>query len=137
MATLQEPQFTLGIEEEYLLVDAATMELVSDPPSSILDECQRLTPKQVSPELLRSQIEVGTTVCSSIDEARNELSRLRGIVIDAARHEGLAPIAASTHPVLVDHDHEVENQDDLEQDQNESADTGKRFKHFRMKKLWG
>ena len=98
MATLQEPKFTLGIEEEYLLVDAATMELVSDPPSSIMDECQRLTPKQVSPELLRSQIEVGTTVCETIGEARVELARLRGIVIAAARHEGLAPIAASTHP---------------------------------------
>ena len=52
----------------------------------------------MSPELLRSQIEVGTKVCESIAEARADLARLRGIVINAARHEGLAPIAASTHP---------------------------------------
>ena len=96
MKPYQEPSFTIGIEEEYLLVDSQTMELVSDPPSSIMAECQRLTPRQVSPELLRSQIEVGTKVCSSIGDARADLARLRGIVIEAARHEGLSPIAAST-----------------------------------------
>ena len=93
-----EPRFTIGIEEEYLLVDSRTMDLDSDPPTSIMDECQRLTPRQVSPELLRSQIEVGTTVCASISAARADLARLRGVVIRAARHEGLSPIAASTHP---------------------------------------
>jgi len=98
MTIPQEPSFTVGIEEEYLLVDGETMELVSDPPDSIMAECQRLTPDQVSPELLRSQIEVGTKVCSSVGEARADLARLRGIVIVAARHEGLRPIAASTHP---------------------------------------
>ncbi len=98
MTIPREPSFTVGIEEEYLLVDGETMELVSDPPESIMAECQRLTPDQVSPELLRSQIEVGTKVCSSIGAARADLARLRGIVIAAARHEGLRPIAASTHP---------------------------------------
>jgi len=98
MTTLREPGFTIGIEEEYLLVDRETMDLVSDPPPSIMAECQRLTPRQVSPELLRSQIEVGTTVCSSINEVRADLARLRGVVIEAARHQGLSPIAASTHP---------------------------------------
>lgn len=98
MTTPREPDFTVGIEEEYLLVDSSTMELVSDPPVSIMAECQRLTPTQVSPELLRSQIEVGTTVCASVAEARADLAQLRGIVIEAARREGLSPIAASTHP---------------------------------------
>jgi carboxylate-amine ligase len=98
MPTPREPKFTVGIEEEYLLVDGQTMELVSDPPPSIMAECQRLTPSQVSPELLRSQIEVGTKVCTSIGAARADLARLRGTVIEAARHEGLSPIAASTHP---------------------------------------
>ncbi|MDP6673566.1 MAG: YbdK family carboxylate-amine ligase, partial [Gammaproteobacteria bacterium] len=98
MTTLREPEFTVGIEEEYLLVNSETMELVSDPPPSIMAECQRLTPSQVSPELLRSQIEVGTKVCSSMGEARADLARLRGIVIEAANNHGLSPIAASTHP---------------------------------------
>ena len=98
MTTPREPEFTVGIEEEYLLVDSETMELVSDPPPAIMAECQRLTPCQVSPELLRSQIEVGTKVCTSIGAARTDLARLRGIVIEAAGREGLSPIAASTHP---------------------------------------
>ncbi len=95
---IREPTFTIGIEEEYLLVDRATLDLVSDPPESILAECQRLTPKQVSPEFLRSQIEVGTRVCRTIAEAREDLQRLRRVVVDVAGSEGLAPIAASTHP---------------------------------------
>ncbi len=98
MTIPREPDFTVGIEEEYLLVDSETMELVSDPPASIMAECQRLTPRQVSPELLRSQIEVGTKVCDSVGAARTDLARLRGIVIEAANREGLSPIAASTHP---------------------------------------
>jgi carboxylate-amine ligase len=96
--SLTEPSFTIGIEEEYLLVDSATMELVSDPPKIIMKECQRLTRWQVTPELLRSQIEVGTQVCRSIAEAREDLARLRGIVVEVAGKEGLSPIAASTHP---------------------------------------
>ncbi|HJP39749.1 MAG: carboxylate-amine ligase [Gammaproteobacteria bacterium] len=95
---MREPKFTVGIEEEYLLVDNETMELVSDPPSSIMAECQRLTPHQVSPEFLRSQIEVGTKVCTSMSEVREDLARLRGVVIEAANHHSLSPIAASTHP---------------------------------------
>lgn len=98
MTSPREPSFTVGIEEEYLLVDSKTMELVSDPPPSIMAECRRHIPCQVSPELLRSQIEVGTRVCTSIGAARADLARLRGIVIDAAGREGLSPIAASTHP---------------------------------------
>ena len=92
-----EPAWTIGIEEEYLLVDKQTMELVSDPPPTIMEECKRLTTR-VSPELLRSQIEVGTGVCKSIGDARKDLARLRGVVIEAAGREGLSPIAASTHP---------------------------------------
>ncbi len=96
--TVREPTFTIGIEEEYLLVDRTTLDLVSDPPESILAECQRLISKQVSPEFLRSQIEVGTRVCRTVAEAREDLQRLRRVVVDVAGSEGLAPIAASTHP---------------------------------------
>ncbi len=92
-----EPSLTVGIEEEYLLVDNTTMELVSDPPPTIMAECLRHT-RRVSPELLRSQIEIGTRVCKTIGEARADLARLRGVVCEAAGREGLSPIAASTHP---------------------------------------
>ncbi|HEX3410189.1 MAG TPA: carboxylate-amine ligase [Stellaceae bacterium] len=93
-----EPEFTLGIEEEYFLVDRATRNVVGDPPDGMLAEFEALLAPQVSPEFLRSQIEIGTRVCASLDEARAELRRLRGgIAVVAARH-GLAPVAAATHP---------------------------------------
>ena len=53
---------------------------------------------QVTHELLRSQIEVGTRVCSSISEVRDELKRLRATVVEVASEYGLAPIASATHP---------------------------------------
>src|SRR5690606_36724799 len=53
---------------------------------------------QVSPEFLRAQIEIGTKVCNSIAEVREELGRLRKCVSNVAERHGCAPIAASTHP---------------------------------------
>ncbi len=93
-----EPQFTIGVEEEYLLVDKETRGLVIDPPKSLIGECEELCGSQVASELLRSQIEIGTKVCKNVQEAREDLARLRNIVIDVADRHGLAPIASSTHP---------------------------------------
>jgi len=93
-----EPEFTLGIEEEYFLVDRATRDVVGDPPPEMLQECEALLAGQVSPEFLRSQIEVGTRVCASLDEAREDLRRLRATVAGVAARQGLAPVAAATHP---------------------------------------
>jgi gamma-glutamyl:cysteine ligase YbdK (ATP-grasp superfamily) len=61
---MSEPAFTLGIEEEYLLVDRSSRDLASDPPPEMLSECQARLPSRVTPEFLRAQIEVGTSVCS-------------------------------------------------------------------------
>lgn len=96
--TASEPKFTLGIEEEYLLVDRKTRDLVVDPPDQILKDCQDLMGSKVNPEFLKSQIEVGTGVCETMEEARADLSRLRRAVSEAAAKHGLAAIAASTHP---------------------------------------
>src|SRR5215472_4811618 len=96
--TAKEPPFTIGIEEEYLLVDLMTRDLDSDPPQALLEECTALGGGQVTPEFLRSQIEVGTRVCRTVPEALADLKRLRSIVVDVSRRHGLAPIAASTHP---------------------------------------
>ena len=93
-----EPPFTVGIEEEYLLVDLKTRDLDNDPPHGLIEECHQLGGGQVSPEFLRSQIEIGTRVCRTIPEALADLKRLRRTVVDVARSHGLAPIAASTHP---------------------------------------
>ncbi|WP_142848816.1 carboxylate-amine ligase [Telmatospirillum sp. J64-1] len=95
---MAEPSFTIGIEEEYHLVSLETRELCVTPPPEMLPACEELLTGRVSPEFMRSQIEVGTGVCSSIGEVRNDLAQLRRTVADVARRHGLAPIAASTHP---------------------------------------
>ncbi len=95
----QEPPFTIGIEEEYLLVDPATGDLAADPPEAILTECEKRLGERVKPEFLRAQIEVGTKVCGSIAEAREELGGLRRCIIEVAADHDLAVIAASSHPM--------------------------------------
>jgi carboxylate-amine ligase len=92
------PKFTIGIEEEYLLVDRETRGLVIDPPEGLMKECEERCGAQVTSELLRSQIEVGTRVCNNVREARDDLAKLRSNIIEVANSHGLAPIAASTHP---------------------------------------
>ena len=94
-----EPEFTLGIEEEYFLVDKTTRDVVGDPPDGMLAEFEALLGAQVSPEFLRSQIEIGTRVCASLEEARADLRRLRGTIASVAAGYGMAPIAAATHPL--------------------------------------
>jgi len=93
-----EPRFTVGVEEEYLLVDKESRGLVVDPPKSLISDCQELLGNQVTTELLQSQIEVGTKVCANVQEAREDLARLRRTIIEVTGRHGLAPIAASTHP---------------------------------------
>jgi glutamate---cysteine ligase / carboxylate-amine ligase len=95
---IREPSFTLGIEEEYLLVDMESRDLAPEPPPALLAKCEEALRGQVSPEFLRSQIEVGTRVCRSMQEARDELIHLRRTVGAIAGEFGLAPIATSTHP---------------------------------------
>jgi len=98
---IREPSFTIGIEEEYLLVDKDSRDLAQEPPPALLAKCQEALLDyggQVSPEFLRSQIEVGTGICHTMQEAREELVRLRSTVSTIASEFNLAPIAASTHP---------------------------------------
>ncbi len=93
-----EPSFTIGIEEEYLLVDLESRDLVVDPPDSLMSECEARLKGQVSPEFMQSQIEIGTRKCDNIKQAAEEIAYLRKTVADVAGKHGLAPIAASTHP---------------------------------------
>lgn len=93
--------FTIGIEEEYLLVDPATGDVADDPPKGILDECAAGIDDSigvVTAEFMRAQVEVGTAVCGSIKEVRDKLAKLRLSVAGAAKAHGLAPVAVSTHP---------------------------------------
>jgi carboxylate-amine ligase len=93
-----EPSFTIGIEEEYLLVDRETRDLAVDPPKSFMTECEKRLKGRVSPEFMQSQIEVGTNKCATIPQAAAELAELRQTVAEVAGKHGMAPIAASTHP---------------------------------------
>ena len=92
-----EPSFTMGIEEEYLLVDRETLKL-AEAPDGLMEDCKAALGDQVSPEFLRCQVEVGTKVCKNIGEAREDLSHLRRTVAEVAAKYGLAPIAVSCHP---------------------------------------
>lgn len=98
---LRKQDFTIGIEEEYLLVDPVSRDLAADPPAGLLTECQRAITEDVgavAPEFLRAQLEVGTSVCRSLAECREKLSALREFAARAAEDHGLRVIAASTHP---------------------------------------
>ena len=94
----EEPAFTIGVEEEYLLVDKETRSLVVDPPATLMQEAEEKCGSQVTSELLQSQIEIGTKVCNNVQEAHEDLARLRRNIIEVADRHGLAPIASSTHP---------------------------------------
>ncbi|MEO1543384.1 MAG: carboxylate-amine ligase [Pseudomonadota bacterium] len=94
---MKDPSFTFGIEEEYHLVDLESRNL-APAPKALMDECEAILGGQVSPEFFRSQIEIGTQVCASFSQAKDELSRLRGCIAATANRHGLAPIASSTHP---------------------------------------
>lgn len=91
------PSFTMGIEEEYLLVHVDTCEL-AEAPQALLDDCVAKLGSQVSREFLRCQVEIGTGVCTNIGEARQDLRRLRTTVAEIAGRYGLAPLAVSCHP---------------------------------------
>ncbi len=90
---------TLGVEEEFFLVDPETRDLIADPDPALFADCERHHgPHKVVHEFLRAQIETNTRVCSSIADLRAALVETRRLVIDAAQRHGAAVMAASTHP---------------------------------------
>lgn len=92
-----EPSFTMGIEEEYLLVDCETLDLAVAP-DGLMADCAAELGGQFSPEFLQCQVEIGTKVCENIAQARVDLQHLRATIKRVCNSYGLAPIAASCHP---------------------------------------
>jgi glutamate---cysteine ligase / carboxylate-amine ligase len=90
--------FTLGIEEEYLLIERSSKALIADPPDAFFAAMRRVLGTQVSREMMRSQIEVATRKHGSVADAGEDLSQLRRAVASTAAPFGIAPLAASTHP---------------------------------------
>jgi glutamate---cysteine ligase / carboxylate-amine ligase len=90
--------YTLGVEEEYQIIDPETRELSRHGDSVLRRARQTLGEEEVVPELHTSQIEALTPICRTLSEVRAELLRLRRAVIEAAAEEGYRIAAASTHP---------------------------------------
>lgn len=88
---------TMGIEEEYQIIDPHTRELTSYV-QEFLEKGQIFFKDQVKPELMQSQIEVGSQVCRNIKEVRSELVRLRSTVAEVADKGNRKIVAAGTHP---------------------------------------
>ncbi|MGZ9234754.1 MAG: carboxylate-amine ligase [Anaerolineales bacterium] len=94
----ETPSFSIGIEEEYQIIDPKTRELKSY--ITELLEAGKLTMReQVKAELHQSIVEVGTEVCHTAAEARAELVRLRQGVMELAGRNGLKIAAAGSHPI--------------------------------------
>jgi carboxylate-amine ligase len=95
--TLKDPSFSIGIEEEYLLVDGTTRNLVREIPPQLFQDCEQALRGQVAREFLKSQIEVETLVHRNARAAGEELAPCAR-PWPAWRPVRAGPIAASTHP---------------------------------------
>jgi carboxylate-amine ligase len=94
---MTHPTLTIGIEEEYQIIDPVTRELRSYV-QRFLEQGQTVLPDQIRPEFMQSQVEAGTRICRDIQEARCELIRMRRSIKELAEGEGLWVAAAGTHP---------------------------------------
>ena len=92
-------EITLGVEEELMIVDASTRDVIADPDPGIFSEAlERAGPHRVVNEFLRSQIETNSKVCRSVAEVAASLRETRDALIAACRGHGARIIASSTHP---------------------------------------
>ena len=96
--TVPIPPLTLGVEEEYQIIDPETRNLHSYITELISQDQARSTSLNIKPEFMQSQVEVGSHVCRNIKEVRAEITRLRRAVSAMAAESGLEIVAASTHP---------------------------------------
>lgn len=92
------PPLTMGIEEEYQIIDPKSRNLHAYISEFLSQDKQRDVSLGLMPELMQSQVEVGSNVCQNIGEIRQEVIRLRRSICELAAENGLAIAAASTHP---------------------------------------
>jgi carboxylate-amine ligase len=90
-------QFTIGVEEEFQIIDPATGELRSHV-SELIAASSPEVGEQIKPELRQSIVEMGTKICANVAELEVELLRARRALVDAADRAGLQVAAAGTHP---------------------------------------
>ena len=94
---LNYKSFTLGVEEEYMVLDPVTKELKSHE-QKIVHEGQKVIKDKVKAEMHQAVVEVGTDICADADEAYTEVSTLRKTISGIAESLGLAMGASGTHP---------------------------------------
>src|SRR4029079_12358082 len=97
MSHLSYKHFTLGIEEEYMVVDPQTRELKSHE-QKIVNEGQKIIKDKVKAEMHQAVVEVGTDICQDIDEAYRDVSTLRTTISQIAESLGFWMGASGTHP---------------------------------------
>ena len=97
MAAINYRHFTLGIEEEYMVIDPVTRELKSHE-QKIVQEGEKVIKDKVKAEMHQAVVEVGTDICQNIDEAFVDVATLRKTISDIADNLGLWVGAAGTHP---------------------------------------
>jgi len=114
-------EFTLGVEEEFMVVDPVSRELKSHE-QKIVESAQKIHEDQVKAEMHQAVVEVGTHICRNSEEARKEVSKLRGTVAQLAGDIGLRIGAAGTHPfshwqhqLITDHPRYFEIVDELQE----------------------
>lgn len=95
---IKRPALSIGIEEEYQIIDPETRELKSYITQFIENGKIVMVEYEILPELHQSQVELGTPVCENIAQAKEALIRQRSFICQLAESKGLKIIAASTHP---------------------------------------
>lgn len=96
---------TIGVEEEYHLVDAETFALADAP--GVVDEARTLLGADAQGEISTSQLEVATPVSTTLGEVRDHLVRLRRGADEAAQRHGCRILATGTHPTATWHDQQL------------------------------
>ena len=98
MSAPTRPSLTIGIEEEYQTVDPETRDLKSHISAEIIRKGRMLLEERVKPEMHQSVVEIGTGICSNIQEAKAEIRDIRQQIVTLARANGLRLAAGGTHP---------------------------------------
>src|SRR5579871_2108858 len=93
-----QPTYTIGIEEEYQTIDPVTRDLRSHIHAEMIEKGKMILQERVKAEMHQSVVEVGTSVCSNIKDAKDEVKKLRRSMIKLARENGLGLASAATHP---------------------------------------
>jgi len=97
MSHLSFRHFTLGVEEEYMVIDPTSRELISHD-QKIVTEGHKILKDKVKAEMHQAVVEVGTDVCANVDEAFRDIATLRGTISEIAANLGFWVAAAGTHP---------------------------------------